>query len=276
MEIGIRLHDTKKESFENRLKIAREQGFSCIHLALSKIEGLYKENTALTPGYASYIKRELAKQGLDLAVLGCYLNPANPNVQSLERITKQYENYIRFASYLGTMVGTETGAPNESYTHDKEACHSKEALETLITNIRPIVKCAESFGVTFVIEPVYRHIVWNPRVARYVLDAISSPNLKIIFDPVNLLDLDNIDKQEEIITEAIELLGEDIMMIHLKDYVIEEDKMKAVACGFGEMKYERIIEFAKSKPHIYTTLENTTPETAIFAREYIEKMESIR
>lgn len=275
MELGIRLHDVKKESFENRLKIAREQGFSCIHLALSKIEGLHKENTALTPGYAAYIKRELAKQGLDLAVLGCYLNPANPNAQSLERITKQYESYIRFASYLGTMVGTETGAWNESYTYDKEACRSKEALETLIANLKPIIKCAESFGVTFVIEPVYRHIVWNPKVARYVLDTIGSPNLKVIFDPVNLLDFDNLDKREEIIEEAIGLLGEDIMMIHLKDYVIEGDKMKAVACGFGEMRYERIIEFMKEKPHIYTTLENTTPDTAIKAREYLESLERV-
>ena len=32
MQIGIRLHDTKKGTLEERVAIAEEQGFSCAHL----------------------------------------------------------------------------------------------------------------------------------------------------------------------------------------------------------------------------------------------------
>lgn len=50
---------------------------------------------------------------------------------------------------------------------------------------------AEKLGVIVAIEPVCRHIVNNAKRARKVLDAIDSPNLQIIFDPVNLLDESN-------------------------------------------------------------------------------------
>ena len=45
------------------------------------------------------------------------------------------------------VVGTETGAPNETYTAVPE-CHGEEALQTFITNLRPVVKYAEQMGVS--------------------------------------------------------------------------------------------------------------------------------
>ncbi len=52
MQLGIRLHDIKKAPLEERLQIAREQGFSCGHLALSKVISEYSvADSALTPGF---------------------------------------------------------------------------------------------------------------------------------------------------------------------------------------------------------------------------------
>jgi sugar phosphate isomerase/epimerase len=79
------------------------------------------------------------------------------------------------------------------------------------------------------IEPVYKHIVWNAARAREVLDRIGSPNLQIIFDPVNLLHPDNLDHRDEVIQETIEVLGPDICMLHLKDYVTADDGRGGIA-----------------------------------------------
>ncbi|RKM62345.1 sugar phosphate isomerase/epimerase [Butyrivibrio sp. CB08] len=264
MQIGIRFHDTKELPFEERLADIKKQGFDCVHIALSKVPGLTADTDALNPGYAMYLRNAFRKADLDVAVLGCYLNLANPNQEALKKTQEKYFAHLRFASVLGCgMVGTETGAPNETYTYDKEACHSKEALDTFITNLKPVVKCAESTGTIIAIEPVYRHIVYDAKRAREVLDRIGSPNLQIIFDPVNLLWTDNYDRRYEVIDEAIDLLGKDIAMIHLKDSILMEDSVKSVGCGFGEMKYESIIKFAlEKKPFIHATLEDTKPETA--------------
>ncbi|WP_167956966.1 sugar phosphate isomerase/epimerase family protein [Anaerosporobacter faecicola] len=274
MQIGLRLHDAKQLPLKERLEEIRKQGFVCGHLALSKvITENSVANPALTPGYAMYLKNLFAKNEIDIAVLGCYLNLANPDQEQLAVIKERYMANIRFAAHLGCgVVGTETGAPNTEYSFEP-ACHSEEALEIFIQNLKPIVAYAEKMGVIVAIEPVYKHIVCNPKRARYVLDTIQSPNLQIILDPVNLLFEGNYQDRDAIISEAITLLGKDVAVVHLKDFIIENGMMKSVAAGTGMMNYEHILQFIKKdKPFIHTTLENTTPDNAVSAREYLEKI----
>ena len=274
MRIGIRLHDTKECEIKERLQIVHDQGFCCAHIALAKTTGLPKETGALTPGYALWLKKVFADANVDIAVLGNYQNLAHPDPMKLKEIQDRYCAHLRFASLLGCgMVGTETGAPNEDYHYDKEANRSKEALEIFINNLKPVVEYAEKCGVIMAIEPVYKHIVWNPKRAREVLDRIESPNLQIIFDPVNLIDPECPDARDEVMAEAMDILAPEIAMIHLKDYVMEDGEMKAVGCGFGEMDYRSIVRFAEEKkPYIHATLENTTPDTAVRSREVIEEL----
>lgn len=271
MQLGIRLHDTTKRPFEERIKEVHDLGFTCGHLALAKvIDEFPTTDEAMTPGLAMYIKKVFEKNDVDIAVLGCYLNLANPNKEQLAETVHRYMAHIRFASLLGCgVVGTETGAPNEAYTFTPE-CHTDEALKIFIENVRPVVEYAEKMGVIFAIEPVYRHIVWNPERARKVLDEINSPNLQIIFDPVNLLDIPNYKDRDAIFEQAIDLLGEDIAMVHLKDFRVEDGKMYSMGCGMGEMDYTRILKFMKErKPYIHATLEDTKPENNQAAKNYI-------
>ncbi|MDE7271416.1 MAG: sugar phosphate isomerase/epimerase [Acetatifactor sp.] len=274
MQLGIRLHDTKKLPFEERIADVSQLGFKCGHLALAKVISEFPTtDEALTPGLAMYLKNVFAKNHVDIAVLGCYLNLANPNPEKLQQITHRYMAHIRFASWLGCgVVGTETGAPNESYTHVPE-CHGEEALQTFIKNLRPVVQYAEQMGVVMAIEPVWKHIVCNPARARRVLDEINSPNLQIILDPVNLLDICNYKDQVAIVDEAIEVLGPDVAMVHLKDFVVEGDKLVSVGAGLGQMEYTSVIKFMKTrKPFIHATLENTTPENNLQVKEFVQNL----
>lgn len=274
MQFGIRLHDAIKAPLEERLKAVQEQGFVCAHLALSKVisENSVAES-ALTPGYAMYLKRLFDKYGLDVAVLGCYLNLANPDPEKLKAIQDKYMANIRFAAHLGVgVVGTETGAPNLEYKFE-EACWNEESLQIFINNLRPVVKYAEQMGVLMAIEPVVRHIVCNPVRARRVLDEINSPNLRIILDPVNLLEIYNYEKQDEILDEAVELLGKDVAVLHVKDFQIKDGKLVSVPVGQGMCHWERVIPYMKKeKPFMHATLENTSPDNAVAALEHIRNI----
>ena len=272
MQVGIRLHDVAQGTIEERAHTAREQKFSCAHIALSKLCDYKMTIPELTPGWAMYLKKVFAREDVDIAVLGCYLNLATPDKEALLRTQEIYKAHLRFASILGCgVVGTETGAPNTEYRFE-EACHTEEALQTLITNLQPVVRCAENYGVILALEPVYKHIMWNPKQTRKVLDAIDSPNLRIIFDPVNLLDISNYENREEIFAEAMETFGDEIAMIHLKDFKVEEGKLVFCAAGTGMMNYDAVLKFAKQhKPYVHATLEDTKPENAVQAREFIEK-----
>ncbi len=274
MQLGIRLHDTKKLSFEGRIADVRDLGFKCGHLALGKvIDEFSTKDEALTPGLAMYIKNVFAKNNVDIAVLGCYLNLADPNEEQLKKTMHRYMAHIRFASWLGCgVVGTETGCPNETYSYVPE-CHNEESLQLFIRNLRPVVEYAEKMGVVVAIEPVAKHIVNTSARARRVLDEIGSPNLQIILDPVNLLAGWNYQDAKAIVDEAIELLGEDVAMVHIKDYRVVDGNLKSVAAGTGEMDYTSLMKWMKEKkPYIHATLEDTNPGNNIQAKEFIQKL----
>ena len=282
LQIGIRLHDVNttrekaRQTMEERARTAKAEGFSCVHLALSKvIEGTNFDEAAMTEGLAMYIKRVFGQNGLDVAVLGCYLNLAHPDREKLKQIQAKYYANIRVAALSGAcMVGTETGAPNAAYKYEP-ACHGQTALQTFIRNLEPVVAEAEKRGVTLAIEPVWNHIVWNPDRALAVLDALGSRNLRIIFDPVNLLSSENVDDRERVIGEAMDKLCDRIAMVHLKDFVRENGSLKSVAAGTGEMDYSAILSFLKArKPYVMATLENTDDTNAVWSREHIENLYS--
>ena len=280
MQLGIRLHDIHAklgpefQTMEKRAQTAREEGFTCVHLAYSKvIKGYTFDDCALTEGLAKYTKRVFEGQGLDVAVLGCYLNLAHPDPDKLQEIQSRYYGHLRVASLLGAgVVGTETGAPNAQYKMDANT-HSEEALETFIRGLAPVVERAEKYGVTMAIEPVWKHIVYSPDRAVKVLEAIGSPNLRIIFDPVNLLYPGNLDDRGKVIGEAMEKLCDRIAVVHLKDCVPDGDDLKSIAAGTGVMDYTEILKFIKArKPYIHTALENTTDENAVSSRMYLQEM----
>ncbi len=280
MQIGIRLHDVntglgpQEHTMESRAAKAREEGFSCVHLAFSKvIQGVNFDGSALNEGLAMHAKRVFAQNGLDVAVLGCYLNLAHPDPEKLSGIRDRYFGHIRVAALMGAgVVGTETGAPNAEYKTDANT-HTEEALDTFIRGLSPVVECAEHYGVTVAIEPVWKHIVYDADRALSVLKAVGSRNLRIILDPVNLLYEGNADDRDRVIADAIEKLGDHVAVVHLKDFVRTESGLKSVAAGTGEMDYTRILRFMKErKPYIQATLENTANENAVSSRMLLEKL----
>lgn len=274
MRLGIRAHDTKYAPLEELIPNIHNLGFKCMHIALSKsIKEFKPDICTMTPGLAMYMKELCIENKVDIAVLGCYLNLCNPDPEQHKQIVEKYKAHIRFASVLGCgVVGTETGAVNVEYKYEP-ANHTEEALNLFIENLKPIVKYAEQFGVIIAIEPVWKHIVCTIERARKVLDAINSPNLQIIFDPVNVLYTGNIDRQDEIIEQAFDLLRDEIAVVHCKDYVVEGDELKSIAAGTGGLNYPLLLKKIKQyKPYVHCTLENTVPENAIATRDFMENL----
>lgn len=277
MNIGIRLHDAAGSSLEERLQNAKRQGFSCVHLALSKtLPGFSMKNadTLIDDTLTDMLRTQLAKYDIQCAVLGCYLNPATPDEAEWENSLKCYQAHLRLAAALGVhVVGTETGAPNTAYKTCPE-CWTEESLQLFIRRITPIVRYAEEVGAVMAIEPVCRHIVNTAERAQRVLEAVHSPNLKIILDAVNLLTPANQAHADDMIQDAIDRLGDQIRILHMKDYRVIDGAadVEASACGTGLMRYDSLLRFAKAHPGLPMTLENTTPSNAEAARLHLEKL----
>ena len=274
MNIGIRLHDTAPGTLGERLAFARAQGFSCAHVALSKVLDDFAMEEApekLTEDYALRVRKAFDASGMECAVLGCYLNLADPNPERRAQTQEIYKAHLRFAAKIGArVVGTETYANPES-VFSEPALQSEEAFQLLMDSLKPVVRCAEECGAVLAVEPVWCHIISTPERAARMLEELPSENLQIILDAVNLIAPEKADRAENIIRNAISLLGSRVRILHMKDYVMTPGgEMDACACGLGSMKYEQLLSFAADRD-LPMTLENTVPENAEEARLYLER-----
>ncbi len=275
MNIGIRLHDTAPGTLKERLAFARAQGFSCAHVALSKVLDDFAMEEApekLTEEYALRVRETFEESGLECAVLGCYLNLADPDPERRAQTQEIYKAHLYFAAKIGArVVGTETYANPESVFADP-APQSEEAFRLLLDSLKPVVRCAEECGAVLAVEPVWSHIISTPERAARMLEELPSDHLQIILDAVNLISPQEAGQAEETIRKAISLLGERVRILHMKDYVITpEGEMDACACGLGSMRYEQLLSFAGER-NIPMTLENTVPENAEEARLCLERI----
>ena len=275
MNIGIRLHDTKPGSLKERLAFAKAQGFTCAHVALSKVLDDFSMEEAprkLTEEYARSVRKDFDESGLECAVLGCYLNIADPNPERRAKTQEIYKAHLRFAQMIGVrVVGTETFA-NPEMRLAEPAGQSEEAFRLFMDSLEPLVRCAEENGAVLAIEPVWSHVIATPERAARMLEEMPSDHLQIILDAVNLVSPENAGKTEDIIRNAISLLGDRVRILHMKDFVMTpEGKMDACACGLGSMKYEQLLAFGRAKD-LPMTLENTVPDNAEQARLHLERI----
>ena len=272
MEIGIRLHDTAGSNLEEHLRNAREQGFSCVHIAMSKVVPGFKMADApelLTDALADEVRGLLEKYNQRCVLLGCYLNLCSPDLSAHERTLMNYRAHLRFGKKIGAlMVGTETGAPNIGYKSCPE-CRTEEE------------------GMMLAIEPVTRHIVCTAERCQRVLAEVHSENLRVILDAVNLLDRENVHQAQEVVTDAIARLGDSAELLHIKDFLPDGtdecawarqnianvnmfDGLLSIAPGLGQMDYRPLMQLAKRR-NLPMTLENTNPQNAVSARQTLEK-----
>ena len=272
MNIGIRLHDTAEGTLAERLRFARAQGFSCAHLALSKVLKGFSMKDApslLTEELAASVKQAFADQNMDCAVLGCYLTLADPDEEARQNTHGIYRAHLKFSSLTGAgVVGTETPAVKGMNPH------TEEAFQLFIQSLRPVVRWAEEENAILAVEPVCEHIVSTPEKAERMLDLVPSDNLRIILDSVNLLSAEKVKDADALIEDAVRRLGDKVSVLHMKDYVPlrpQDTRAQSIACGQGIMDYKRLLTFAKRR-NLPMTLEDTVPENAQAAREYLERI----
>lgn len=275
MNIGIRLHDTAPGSFEERLRFAKAQGFSCVHVALSKTVPGFSMTEApkrlADPAFAERVRTALEETQLQCAVLGCYLSLVSPDPQKVAQTQEIYKAHLRFSTKIGAaVVGTEAPA-GENAVFATPYTESEEALNCFIESLRPLVRCAEEENAVIAIEPVYRHIVSTPERMQRVLEAVPSDHLQVILDAVNLIGPSRVHEADAIIDDAIARLGDRVRVLHMKDFRLSDDgsEVLSMACGLGHMHYEHLLRFGAELP---MTLEDTRPENAEASRLLLERI----
>jgi sugar phosphate isomerase/epimerase len=93
---------------------------------------------------------------------------------------------------------------------------------------------ADASGVDLGIEPELANVVSSAAAARRLIEEMQSPRLRIVLDAANLFETATAAGQQDIVTRAIDLLGDRIVMAHAKDRAADG---AFVAAGKGVLDY---------------------------------------
>jgi len=274
MRLGVRAHDFGKLPVEDLAAVIAAKGFTSIQLALAKaIPNIDSSLGKLSPGLANYIGETFRKHGIHIAVLGCYINPVHPDRDERRKVLARFKEHIRMARDFGcSIVATETGSANADCSFHPDN-PSPKMLQELIGSVAELVEEAEKFGVFVCIEGVTHHTMSTPQKIRQVLEAIDSPNLQVLFDPVNLTPADNPQSYQTILQESLELFGDRIFVLHAKDFAIENGSKKTVPIGRGLMDWEYVLkEILRQKPYLEILVEDNKPDTIMESAGHIQNV----
>jgi len=113
-----------------------------------------------------------------------------------------------------------------------------EAWRDLLATMQEALETAEEHGVTLAFEPEVANVVDSAEKGRRLLDEMRSPRLKVVMDAANLFDAGDparrLSRSEDVLEEAFQLLGEDILLAHAKDV---NTSGEVVAVGKGDLDY---------------------------------------
>lgn len=210
--LGVRAHDYGKQAVGNLLRRIADDGWQAVQLAFPKAVAGVDAFSDVSPTLLEETRAALNQTGLSTAVLGVYVDPSLVDESLRKAHARILLNALPQAKELGAIcVGTETTA-----LHSQPGVARDDALRALYRSLEEILPEAERLGVPLAVEPVHCHTLGTPELARALLRDIPSPRLKIIFDPVNLLRLEEIENQASLWARCLDCFGPSIVAVHIK------------------------------------------------------------
>ena len=271
--VGVRAHDFGRLPAEELAARIEARGLSCVQLAVGKAISVPEIGPGkLSPGLAYDIGCAFRRHNLQIAVLGCYVNPIHPDPAVRRAGLDWFHEHLRFTRDFGcSLVALETGSVNADYSPNP-ANQSVAAYKELIGSLAELVEEAERCGAIVGVEGVTSHVASTPMKLKRVLDDLSSKHVQVVFDPVNFLSVDNYKDQDRLIAEAFDLFGDRIVAVHAKDFTVTDGVLRMLPSGTGQLDNARLFgRLAKLKPGSNVLLEEVNDENVQKAADVVRK-----
>jgi len=266
--VGMRAHDVGRVPFAELIKRLKELNVTNIQFAPSKgVSDIDFSYGNFSQGLAGFMRSEFNKNNINISVFGSYLDPTEPNDEKRRKEINAYIENLKYAKFIGAdMAGTETGNIDRYETPEA-------AYKVMLNSFREIVAAAENLGVMMAIEGVTSHALNSVKTVRRLLDDINSPNMCVIFDPINLIEGEWLDRPNTVVDDMFNLCGNEISAIHLKDFKVVEGKKEVVPIGQGIFDFERFFTWLKKhKPGINMMIEGSTYDTFVAEHGFLKKI----
>jgi sugar phosphate isomerase/epimerase len=228
MHLGIFAKTFPRATLEETLDAIIEHGLWHVQFNLSCV-GLPTLPERLDEHHCIWIARSFRQRGMRMAAISGTFNLCDPDTSRLQENLRRLEILAAACRWLDTRIITLcTGTLDPEDMWRWHAGNIRRSTwETLVTSVRQATEIADRHEVTLAFEPEIHNVVNSVSKARKLLDEVDSPWLKVAIDPANLIRPRELPRSREILEEAFDWLGPDIVLAHAKvpqtDEIVAED-----------------------------------------------------
>jgi len=245
-------------------------GFGTIQLFLLQTDSAFwKYNSradvsSLTAVRCKEIAATYRDAGLDIHSIGVYTNLIHPDETERKANLAYFEAMMEIGGHMG--VRTFISEAGHYYDPKVPAPHvpldfQDEVWPRMVATGRELGELAAKHDAKVLFEPFFRSFFASAKRLRLFVEEVSSPRIRVLLDPANLIELNDLDEMFQQLTPWIDCL-------HAKDRKHHTDR--GVAAGKGDVDYKRFVTLAaKHTPAAPLILEYVGPNDYLDARAHL-------
>ena len=252
MNLGIFANTFNRSSFIEIFEVIKQHNLSSIEMNLSLLDIPELKGTDTLPseplGSASVqqVVKAANTRAIQMDSMAAYFNMIHPDVKERELGLEKLELLMQAAKAMNiTLLSLCTGTRDAKHMwryHPENG--TRDAYKDCLASMTRALELAEKNDLTLAFEPEVNLVIHSPKKARKLLDDLKHPRLKIIFDAANIFPEGSLQAMESVLTDAIHLLADDIVLAHAKD-LLEDGKAGDVAAGKGKLDYPLYLNLLK-------------------------------
>jgi sugar phosphate isomerase/epimerase len=221
------------------LTAAKAAGYAAVQYNMA-CSGLAPMPDAVTADQIAAVARASAATGVAIAALSGTYNMIHPDPMIRAAGLRGLSVLIDAAAAMGTgMVTLCTGTrdPHDQWRHHPDNA-TPAAWHDLLAEMAKACALAEPRGIRLGIEPELANVIDSASRARSLIDTLQSPALAIVLDPANLFEIAHLAMQRDILSHAVDLLADRVVMVHAKD---RDAQGGVVAAGQGVVDFPHFL-----------------------------------
>ena len=189
---------------------------------------------------AKRVRASFEDHGVEMVAVSGTFNMIHPQRAVVADGLRRLQTLAAACHALGTDVitlCTGTRDPDDMWRWHPDN-DRPDAWKDLLDALEPALHVAAAEDVCLAVEPEQANVIHSAQGARRLLDHFRSPHLRIVVDPANLFVRAAPAAIEQIVDEAFDLLGDEIVLAHAKD---RDAAGRFVAAGQGVLNYDHYI-----------------------------------
>ena len=200
------------------LSAAQAAGFASVQYNMT-CSGLPAMPDAIAAEKAAQVTAASAATGVAIAAISGTYNMIHPDPTVRKAGLRRLKVLLGAAPAMGCgMVTLCTGTRDaEDQWRHHPANATQETWRDLLVEMAKACALAEPLGIRLGIEPELANVVSSAAKARLLIDTMKSPSLAVVLDPANLFERATYSAQRDLISKAVDLLADRIVMAHAKD-----------------------------------------------------------